>query len=82
MRAVAALAQGDLQTVEKYFVGDVDIANIREKETALSDLWFGWHEQRVARERGVPIDANLKRLVRREFPPPTRFDFRLNTEVE
>jgi hypothetical protein len=82
LRAMAALALGDLATVEQYFEGDVDIANIREKETSLSDLWFGWHEQRLARERNVPIDEHLKRLVRREFPPPMQFDFRLNVEVD
>jgi hypothetical protein len=79
---MAALALGDLPTVEQYFQGDVDIANIREKETSLSDLWFGWHEQRLSRERNTPIDESLKRLVRREFPPPMRFDFRLNVEVD
>jgi hypothetical protein len=82
LRAMGALALGDLATVEKYFAGEVDIANIREKETSLSDLWFGWHEQRLSRERSGAIDENLKRLVRREFPPPTRFDFRLNVDVD
>lgn len=83
LRAVVALKLGDLETVAKYFEGDLDIANIREKETALSDLWFGYHEQRIARERGgVPIDEQLRRLVRKEFPPPIRFDFRLNTEMD
>ncbi len=79
LRARAALAVGDLNTVEEYFAGDVDIANIREKETSLSDLWFGWHERRLARERGITVDDNLRREVRRDFPPPQRFDFRLNT---
>jgi hypothetical protein len=78
---MAALEQGDLAKVAKYFEGDVDIPNIREKETTLSDLWFGWQEQRVARERGVPVDDHLRTLVRREFPPPVRFDFRLTTLV-
>ncbi len=84
LRAVAALKLGDLETVAKYFEGDLDIANIREKETALSDLWFGYHEQRIARERGgeIKIDESLRRLVRKEFPPPVRFDFRLNTEMD
>jgi predicted TPR repeat methyltransferase len=79
LRAMAALEQGDLTAVENYFEGDVDIPNIREKEIALSDLWFRWQEQRVARERGVPIDDALRSKVRRDFPPPMRFDFRLRT---
>jgi hypothetical protein len=81
LRAMSALEQGDLATVEKYFAGDVDIPNIREKETTLSDLWFRWQEQRVARERGVAVDDRLRQQVRREFPPPMRFDFRLTTLV-
>jgi tetratricopeptide (TPR) repeat protein len=81
MHAAAALALGDLASVEEYFQGDVDVANVREKETTLSDLWFGWQQQRVARERGLPIDDNLRQLIRKEFPPPLRFDFRLNTDL-
>jgi tetratricopeptide (TPR) repeat protein len=80
LRAMAALAQGKLDEVEKYFQGDLDIANIREKETSLSDLWFGWHEQRLARERKTQVDDELRQLVRREFPPPMRFDFRLRAD--
>jgi hypothetical protein len=78
---MAALEQGDLATVARYFAGEVDIPNIREKETTLSDLWFRYQEHRAARERSVPIDDNLRSEVRREFPPPARFDFRLNTRV-
>ena len=77
LHAMASLELGDLATVERYFEGDLDIANIREKETLLSDLWFGWHAKRLARERGVAVSDELRQLVRKEFPPPMRFDFRL-----
>jgi hypothetical protein len=81
LRAMASLALDDLDAVARYFAeGDVDIANIREKETSLSDLWFGWQMKRVARERGLPMDDTLRQLVRREFPPPPKFDFRLNAD--
>ena len=79
LRAMASLDIGDFDAVAKYFEGDLDVANIREKETILSDLWFGWHERRLARERGVSIDDGLRQLVRREFPPPMRFDFRIKS---
>lgn len=82
LRAMAALELDDLDAVARYFEGDVDVANIREKETILSDLWFGWQARRVARERGVKVDEELNRLVRREFPPPPRFDFRLNADLD
>jgi hypothetical protein len=82
LRAMAALELDDLDTVARYFEGDVDVANIREKETILSDLWFGFQAKRVARERGVQVDDELNRLVRREFPPPPRFDFRLNADLD
>jgi hypothetical protein len=81
LRAMASLALADLDAVARYFEGDIDIANIREKETSLTDLWWSFQQQRVARERRVPIDENLKQLVRREFPPPARFDFRLNADL-
>jgi tetratricopeptide (TPR) repeat protein len=82
LRAMAALALNDLDSVARYFDGAVDIANIREKETSLSDLWFGWQERRVARERGVEVNDALRREVRKSFPPPPAFDFRLNAEAD
>jgi hypothetical protein len=82
LRASAALALNDLETVARYFEQDPDVANIREKETTLSDLWFGWQERRIAHQRGVPIDDALRRQVRREFPPPPRFDFRLIIDLD
>jgi hypothetical protein len=79
--ATASLQLDDLDAVKRYFEGDVDIANIREKETSLSDLWFGWQMKRVSRERGLPLDETLRQLVRKEFPPPAKFDFRLNADL-
>jgi hypothetical protein len=76
-RATAALGGGDIDTVSRYLNSDPDIANTREKETTLSDLWFGWHEQMLSRQRRVEIDRALRQEVRRNFPPPLRFDFRL-----
>jgi hypothetical protein len=76
LRARAELALGDLDAVGQYLQGEPDIANIRESETVLCDLWFGWQEQRLARQRGLAsVDEATRRFVRGEFPPPTRFDF-------
>jgi len=78
LHAMASLELGDLPTVARYFEGELDIANIREKETILSDLWFGYHARRLAKERGVEVTDELRRSIRQEFPPPRKFDFRLN----
>jgi hypothetical protein len=80
LHAMASLDLDDLDTVARYFDGDVDIANIREKETVLSELLFGWLATRLARERGVALTDDLRRSARKEFPPPRRFDFRLVDE--
>jgi hypothetical protein len=81
LHAMASLELGDFVAVEKYFASDLDIANIREKETILSDLWFGWHERRISKERAVAITEDFRKMIRKEFPPPVKFDFRLNTQM-
>jgi hypothetical protein len=73
-----ALRDGDLETLAQLLDRDYD--GIREGETILSDLWFGMHEKRLAQAEGVPVDDALKARVRREFPPPTRIDFRMWTK--
>jgi len=66
--------RGDFVLVEK--VLRREYAVIREGETALTDLWFGMWEKRLASGSGRTIDDELKAEVRRLYPPPTRIDFR------
>lgn len=75
--AIAALRSGDFATVESFFSGPCDIANVREGELSLSELWFGWHEAAMSRREGKPVDETMRLRVRREFPLPKEFDFRM-----
>ncbi|HET6246846.1 MAG TPA: DUF5107 domain-containing protein [Tepidisphaeraceae bacterium] len=77
---LAALRCGDLAAPAAFFSAPCDIANIREGELSLSDLWFEWHEARLAKEQGVPIDGNLRARVREEYPLPREFDFRMKPD--
>jgi len=74
----AALAVGKLEAVEAILSGGVVLTDLREGEVALSDLWFGMHERRLAAEEGAPLDDALRERVRREFPPPRHLDFRMS----
>ncbi len=75
----AALLTGDLATVERVLDETREIDDLREGERSLSDLWYGLHEQRLSAAEGVPVDDALRARVRREFPPPSRLDFRMRT---
>jgi len=75
MCAKVALDQGRWQDVTGFF--DYEFATMREGETTLADLWFRYHELRLADEEGLPIDDALKERVRREYPPPAHIDFRI-----
>jgi hypothetical protein len=77
---IAALRSGDLSAPAAFFAAPCDIANIREGELSLSDLWFEWHEAKVSREKGVAIDEALRRQIRRDFPLPREFDFRMKPD--
>lgn len=74
-RAQAALACGDLATVEA--VLERDFALIREGEGSLSDLWFGVQAWRAA--GGPPPTAAQLQAARRR-PLPRRLDFRVSPE--
>ncbi len=75
----AALACGDLRAVEQVLAEAPEVDDLREGERSLTDLWFGFHEQRVSAERGAPVDDALREYVRRQFPPPANIDFRMAT---
>ncbi len=73
--AKAAIEIGKLDNVERVF--SRDFATIREGEVSLTDLWFAFHEKRLAAAGKVPVDDRLRERVRRDFPPPRFIDFRM-----
>ena len=75
MTAQAALRTGRYEEVDAVF--HQEFATVREGEVALTDLWFEFHERRIAAQENVPLDDALRQRVRREFPPPASIDFRM-----
>lgn len=74
--ARAALAADRLEGVDALFTRE--FAGIREGEVSLTDLWFTWHERRMAAAAGVEVDDALRAQVRAECPPPRAIDFRMS----
>ncbi|MCX6018943.1 MAG: DUF5107 domain-containing protein [Chloroflexi bacterium] len=74
---MAALAAGDLDRVRTVLDANFIVDDLREGDTPFSDLWFGYHEQRLKRETGAAIDDALRERVRREYPLPRHYDFRM-----
>ncbi len=77
LEAQAALATGDLDRAERILTGGLLLADVREGQTAPTDLWFTLMEQRLAAAHGGLVDAALRQRVRRECPPPLELDFRM-----
>jgi hypothetical protein len=77
---IAALRSGDLCAPEQFFAAPFDIPNIREGETSVSELWFDWHYALVSRKEGAVVDDALRRRVRRQYPLPKEFDFRMTPD--
>ena len=50
----------------------------REGDEILTELWFKYHAERLGREQNIPVDEALIERVRREYPIPSIFDFRMN----
>lgn len=82
LEAQAALAVGDLECVERILAEKPVVVDMREGEVTLSQLWFGYHEQRLSAVENVAIDDALRARVRRECPVPREFDFRMVIEEE
>lgn len=80
LEAQAALAVGDLGRVESIFAARPVIDDLREGEVSLSQLWFEFHELRLSRLEGVPVDEALRARVRRTYPVPPEFDFRMRVD--
>jgi hypothetical protein len=77
IEAQAALAVGNFKTVDQFFADQIIIADIREGETSLSDLWYDLHTKRLSKTENIPIDHALRARVQQAFPVPEAFDFRM-----
>src|SRR5262249_6416504 len=77
LEAHAALAVGKLATAEKFFDDQVVIADYREGDDALDELWYGWQAAKLRIREKLPDDVDVQERVRRDFPPPRFADFRM-----
>ena len=80
LEAQAALAIKDFDRVERIFTDPPVVADLREGERSLSQLWFEFHEQRLSAVEDRPVDEALRARVQREFPVPQEIDFRMSIE--
>ena len=78
-QAHAALKTGHYDEVEPIF--SYPFATIREGEATLAELWFAWHQARIAKTENIPNDAKLKARVQKECPVPTNIDFRIILDI-
>ncbi|MCL2649035.1 MAG: DUF5107 domain-containing protein [Phycisphaerales bacterium] len=76
LKAQTAVALNDFANADRFFAQTSDIANIREQELSLSDLWFELHAKRIALAENCPNDEALMERVRKKIPPPRWADFR------
>jgi hypothetical protein len=76
MEARAAMKMNDLKRVEEILQSRPVVPDMREGEVSLSDLWFELHERRISAKENIPIDDELRKRVRKDFPPPSWLDFR------
>ncbi len=75
--AEAALELHDFDTTQRILESNLVLADLREGDASLSELWFRMHEERIAAAEDVPIDEKLEQRVLREFPLPPHLDFRM-----
>ena len=71
------LGAGDIERAEKMLNDNIEVADVREGETKLTDLWFRMTAMKQARLMGVELDDALLEQVKKECIPPVHLDFRM-----
>jgi hypothetical protein len=74
--ARAALALDRLDEAEAILRGPIEVSDLREGETLLSDTWFEIAARRLAAQTGAPVDDALRARARQASPLPPHLDFR------
>lgn len=81
LQAQAALLVGDLEVVEKFIEEGVLIADLREGESSLTDLWFDYQAKKTSIEEDIPLDDDLIKQIKVQVPVPRNIDFRLKSGI-
>ncbi|MBM4084897.1 MAG: DUF5107 domain-containing protein [Planctomycetes bacterium] len=80
LESLAALDCGDFDRVERLFADGIEVIDLHEGEKSLDEFWFTFHERRLSAQEGVPLDDALRARVRKEFPLPRQYDFRMSEQ--
>ncbi len=77
--ARAAVLAGRLDRAGSIIHGGIVVADLREGELALEDLWFDYQAALRAATPGRPVDDELRAQVRATVPVPRDLDFRMSS---
>lgn len=77
LEAQAALDARELDTVARILDEGIEVSDLREGERSIDALWFAYHEQRISAAEGAAIDDAFRARIRRDFPVPPHYDFRM-----
>jgi hypothetical protein len=79
LQAQAALACGDFNPVEEFIRQGMIVADLREGENSISDLWIEYQVQRLCRDHNLADNDPLVIQFRKNPPVPEEFDFRMRS---
>ena len=74
----ALLDAGKLNDLEALLQDALVVPDLREAETATSDLWLALQAKRLAKARGVAVDDALRREAETLHPVPKHLDYRMH----
>jgi tetratricopeptide (TPR) repeat protein len=75
-KAKFSFITGDFQKAE-ILLESIILPDLREGDTALTDMWFEIQAQKIAAARGIACDKQLLEQVNKELTPPRQIDFRM-----
>ncbi len=75
--AKLAFTKGELEKAEKILTS-IELVNIRENETTLSDLWFEIQALKKASQLGLEVNDQIRDEIKQTLNPPANIDFRMN----
>lgn len=68
--------QGQYAAAEELLL-QIELPDLREGDTALTDIWFSIQARRLAAERCMDCTSEFVGKMRKELVPPSRLDFRM-----
>lgn len=78
LKILSLIKVGELELAASMLTPDFTMADIKEGELSVSQIWFDLYTLIIKRDTGITDEEEVKRILLEKYPLPKKLDFRMH----